>query len=354
MSGRSDFDDQLSSIDMEEWLSFEGIDFRNARGSSGEQLQVKTCPACGKDDWKVYLNAETGLGNCFSGSCSKGTFNKYSFIREYLFNYSEKVNMKEYVKSYAREMGWRPKRKVAVAVDMTSADLKLPGYHSLPIEGKNLKYLANRRVDIETAQYFNLGYISSGYFGKRILIPIHDLDGELVSFQARDITGKAERKYLFPSGFASTGKILYNGQNALGKKHAVLVEGAFDVIGVKVAFQEDKELRKIAILGSFGMSLSGNTEGGADDQLSRFIRLKEAGLQTVTLLWDGEAKAILKAILAGAVLKKIGLKVRVATLPKDRDPSDIDPETLIACFYKAKTLTAAYALEVKLKRGVMT
>lgn len=349
----SELDEMLEAIDPEEWLSYEGIDYKLTRGTRGDQLNVKTCPSCGKDDWKVYLNAETGLGNCFSGSCPKGTFNKFSFMREYLLNYNDKVNMREYIKGFAREMGWRPRRKTSVGVEMTSKELVLPDYKAIPVEGRNLKYLINRRVSVEVAEYFNLGYIKSGYFGKRIFIPIHDLGGELVSFQARDITGLAEKKYLFPSGFSSTGRILYNGQNALKRKQAVLVEGAFDAIGVKVSFDEDKDLRDVAILGSFGMNLSGNTTNGDNDQLSRFIKLKESGLETVTIMWDGEAKAILKAVLAGQTLMKIGLKVRIAILPLGRDPSDVDPELLRHCYYRAEPLTSSYALKVKMKRGVM-
>lgn len=343
-----DFNEMLAAIDPEEWLAFEGIEYRRTRGTRGEQLNVKTCPACGKDDWKVYLNAESGLGNCFSGSCSVGTFNKFSFMREHLLNYNERVKMREYVKTVAREMGWRPKRKLAVGVELTSADLKLPDYVPIPIAGKNLKYLTNRRVDIATAEYFNLGYIPSGYFGKRVYIPIHDLDGALISFQARDITGIDAKKYLFPSGFASTGRILYNGQNAIGRASAVMVEGAFDVIGTKIAFDETAEFRDVAIIGSFGMNLSGDTAGGSNDQLSRFLELKRQGLRVVTIMWDGETKAIMKAIAAGELLKRIGLLVRIAILPKNRDPSDTDPATLRQCYRLAKRLTPKYALEIKL------
>ena len=344
----NDNDEILDAIDMEEWLAFESIEYRVTRGTRGLQLNVKCCPSCGKEEWKVYIGAETGLGNCFSGSCPKGTFNKFSFIREYVTNYNETVVMRDYLKTVAREMGWRPKRKSAVAVEMSNASLKLPEYAPIPINGKNLKYLSNRRISIATAEYFNLGYIPSGYFGKRIFIPIHDLDGELVSFQARDITGLDPKKYLFPSGFASTGRILYNGQNAVGKVSALLVEGAFDVIGAKMALDEDKQLSQVAVIGSFGMNLSGSADGGDNDQISRFITLKQNGLKVVTIMWDGEVKAILKAVSAGETLKRIGLKVRIAKLPKDRDPSDVDPETLRECYREAQWLTPNYALKLKL------
>jgi len=343
-----ELDEMLAAVDMEQWLAYEGIDYQLTRGTRGDQLNVKTCPSCGKDAWKVYLNAETGLGNCFSGSCQKGTFNKFSFIREHLLNFNDRPNVKGHITSFVREMGWRPKRVVSNTVEMTSDDLELPKHHLIPINGKNLKYLADRRVDIETAKYFSLGYIKSGYFDKRVLIPIHDMGGELVSFQARDITNKAEQKYLFPRGFASTGRILYNGHNAWKKKHLLMVEGAFDVIGAKLAMDEDSNLRNIGIIGSFGMSLSGDSHHTGDDQLSRIIELADQGLETMTIMWDGEEKAIRKAVIAGEILKSVGLKVRIAVLPRDRDPSNVAPSILRGRFIRAVELNQASAVRLKL------
>jgi len=340
--------EMLLALDMEEWLSYEGVEFRRTRGSRGDQLHIKQCPSCGKSDWKVYLNAETGLGNCFHADCPKGTFNKYSFIRETLLNQSDKPNIKEHIKNFVREMGWRPRRKVSAHVEMSAEDLEIPNYLPIPIEGKNLKYLIDRRVDIEMAKYFNLGYIKSGYFGQRIFIPIHDLDGSLVSFQARDITGKAERRYLFPKGFASTARILYNGQNAWRKKRMVIVEGVFDVIGTKIAFDETDEFKEVAIVGSFGLSLSGGVVNNDDDQVRRLIELKKAGLEEITLMWDGEARAMKKAIAQADVLTSLGFVVKISKLPENRDPGDLAPSVIRQCFRQATTFNQVNSLKLKL------
>src|SRR5690606_9971530 len=82
-------------------------------------------------------------------------------------------------------------------------------------------------------------------FSQRIIIPVFDLDGNLVSFQGRDITGKAEKKYLFPNGFASTGEHLYNGHNVQRTARIVVGEGAFDVAATKVALDGDPDLRDV-------------------------------------------------------------------------------------------------------------
>jgi len=344
----SDFEDMLEAVDMQEWLSYESIDYRLARGSSGEQINIKTCPSCGKSDWKVYLNAESGLGNCFSGSCEKGTYNKFSFIREYLLEFGERPNVVSHIQEFVREMGWRPKRITSAAVEMDSEKLEIPKFYELPINGKNLKYLINRRVSVELAKYFSLGYINAGYFKKRIFIPIHDLDGSLVSFQARDITGEADKKYLFPKGFASTGKIVYNGHNAWHRKHLVMVEGVFDVIGAKMALDDDRQLREVGVIGSFGMNLSGAIDSGGDDQLSRIIKLKEKGLRSITIMWDPEKKALIKAIKAGEILKSLGLEVRIAKLPVGHDPGDAAPSVIRRAFIEALPLTQSNAMRLRL------
>jgi len=338
----------LDTIDVESYLDREAIDYRHTRGSSGEQLNVRECPVCGGNAWKVFINADTGLGNCFHGSCGE-KFNKYKFIRAHI---GSPTNAKtfEHIKQVAREQGWRAPRKHSSAVNLTPGALKLPESMQFPIKGQNLSYLANRGVSVGVAQYFNLRYSHTGRFwykadGKnraqsyerRILIPIFDLDGKLVSFQGRDITGAAEKKYLFPPEYSSTGRYLYNGHNALGAKRVVVGEGAFDVIATKIALDEDMTLRDVVPVGTFGKHLSyGDPNGG--DQLGAFIRLRDAGLEEVTFMWDGEAQAAKDAIAAALRLRQIGLKTRLALLPAGKDPNEVPTIEVRKAYWSAKPI----------------
>lgn len=341
----------LDTIDMEAYLDREAVDYRHTRGSSGDQLNVRECPVCGGSKWKVFLNAETGLGNCFHGDCS-ARFNKYSFIRAHI---GSPTNAKtfEHIKQVAREQGWRAPRKHSNAVNLAPATLKLPQSLPFPIKGRNLAYLQNRGVGVEVAQYFNLRYCHEGKFwykldgknrfqsyDRRILIPIFDLEGTLVSFQGRDITGEAEKKYLFPPEFASTGKYLYNGHNAVGAKRIVVGEGAFDVIATKIALDEDMSLRDIVPVGTFGKHLSSGDPNG-NDQFGAFLKLKERGLEEVTFMWDGEAQATKDAIKAALLLRQAGLKVRIALLPKGKDPNEVAPIEVRKAYWSAKIVNRA-------------
>ena len=338
----NELEEALDMIDMESWLDREGIDYKVTRGSRGTQLNVKECPCCGTAKWKVYLNADTGLGNCFSGDC-EAKFNKWKFIKAHLGSVNTK-EVVEHVKTVAQEQGWMPRVRNTAPVRST-AELSLPDSLELPVGGRNLKYLDNRGIHAELAKYFRLRFCQVGQFASRIIIPIFDLDGTLVSFQGRDITGTAERKYLFPSGFASTGSYLYNGQNAVGAARIVIGEGAFDVMAIKAAFDDEVALREIVPVGSFGKHLS---EGTASSQLAKLVALKESGLREVTFMWDGEKKATMDAVKAALEVRKLGLIVRIAFLPRDKDPNEVAPNVVREAFWKAEAVTPANAARIKM------
>lgn len=356
MSRNEDLQEALDTIDMESWLDREGVKYKVTRGSRGTQLNVKECPCCGNSSWKVYLNAENGLGNCFSGDCET-KFNKWKFIQAHLGTATTRQVI-EHVKEVAAEQGWQPKIRHTAEVQHTN-DLHLPDSFELPIGGRNLKYLDNRGITGGIAHYFRLRFCKKGFFeyldeqGKkvrqsyadRIIIPIYDLDGTFVSFQGRDITGTADRKYLFPPGFASTGSYLYNGQNAIGAERICVGEGAFDVMAIKIALDDDPALRGVVPVGTFGKHLS---EGGENSQLAKFVALKERGLREVTFMWDGERKATQDAVKAALLLRSVGLTARIAFLPRDKDPNEVTPEVVRQAFWRAEVLSAATAAKIKL------
>lgn len=356
-SDHDELKEVIDALDIGAWLDREGVEYRETFGSRGLQLNVKCCPKCGGDKWKVFLNAETGLGNCFSGSCET-KFNKYSFIAAHTGLAPRGVV--DHMKQVVAELGWRPPRSSIIAVDMERPELKLPKSLPIPIKGRNLAYLENRHISIALAEYFHLRFCHRGWFAykqdgeeryqryhNRILIPVFDLEGNMVSFQGRDITGEAEKKYLFPPGFASTGSVLYNGHNVHHCEHIVIGEGVFDVFSIKGALDSRPELRDIVPVGSFGKHLS---YGSDDSQLGKLVFLKqERGLKTVTIMWDGEKPAIAAAIKAALMVREIGLTTRVAILPKDKDPNECTPDEVVQAFYNAVKIDKMAATKLLLE-----
>lgn len=349
----------LDRIDMEYWLNREGFEYKVTRGKNGIQLNVKECPVCGNSSWKVYLNQDTGLGNCFHGDCET-KFSKWKFIKAGIGGNSlSNKEIVDHVKAIAQEQGWQPKRK-SEPTQTKIGDLKLPKAYDLPIMGQNLKYLKDRNITLDTCREFGLKFCQKGWFAyigptgekqyenysMRIIIPVRDLEGKLVSFQGRDITGKAEKKYLFPPGFASTGTYLYNGHNALGYVEIVMGEGAFDAMAIYQAFKEDEFLCNVGVVASFGKHLS---VGGDESQMAELLKLKDEGLECVTIMWDGEPAAILSAIDACLKINSFGIKARLATLPAGCDPNEVDPEIVRTAYRKAIPITPIIAVSLRIK-----
>lgn len=347
----ADISELEESIDMELWLDSQGVDYHITRGTSGEQLNIKECPRCGGSDYKVYMNRETGLGNCFHGSCvgEKG-FTKFRFIKHQLgTDYRETV---EHMKAFARECGWRPKRKKSIDVS-DSTDFSLPA--SVALTESNIPFLEGRGIDLNIAKYFNLRYSECGYFSylrggegkrqdysERVIIPIYDLNGKMVTFQGRDITGESFRKYLFPPGLPSTSAFLYNGQNALGRNCIVIGEGVFDVMAIKSAFDDDVNLRDVEAVGSFGKHLSHGML--LNDQLGALITLKSHGLKQVTFMWDGEFSATESATKAAALVRGVGLDVRISLLPPGKDPNEISSDEVRRAYYSSMEASSKLGL----------
>lgn len=356
MKRDNELGEALDVIDMESWLDQEGLRYKTVRGSSGRQANIKECPCCGNDKFKVYMGLETGFGNCFV--CEQ-TFNKWSFIKAYLGKGSREAF--EHIKTVARNQGWRPPKRNTAAVELSADDLMLPQSIALPHGGRNLKYLENRGITSDITKYFNMRFSHRGKFdylddsgrpvsqdyANRIIIPIFDLAGQLISFQGRDITGTAERKYLFPPGFSSTGTHLYNGQNAIGAKRIVLGEGVFDVAALKIGLDEDVALRDVVPIGTFGKHLSHGDDGS---QIAKLMLLKEHGLEEITIMWDGESAAIDAAIQTALRLHGMGFVARVVILPEGRDPNEVTASVLRQCFYEARVLNPTSAAKLRLRK----
>ena len=195
----------------------------------------------------------------------------------------------------------------------------------LRIPLSELKFRSVKAEDGEKVQVFQ----------KRIIIPVRDLDGSLVTFQGRDITGLAPNKYQFPSQVASTGKLLYNGNNIIGYNTIIVNEGVFDVIATQMALDKSGLSQDFGVVGSFGKHLSINLQG-ADDQLSRFLSLKKQGLRTIIIMWDGESMAYLDALEAAQKLNTFGFNLKIATLPAGKDPNEVYYTEVIDAIKNAK------------------
>jgi DNA primase len=351
------FEEITQNLDLEFFFDRESLAYKMGRGSSGMQINARDCPECGDNRYRVYLNADSGLGNCFSCNAH---YNKSRFVHAHLGT-GKWADTLRFCKEILSDQGWRPKRLSGVAVD--PGQVILPYSQELPTEdGENLEYLENRGITGDYARYFNLRYCQFGFwqfvdeqgnkamqkFDDRVIIPVYDLDGSLKTFQGRDLTGNKTRKYLFPKELPGTGRYLYNGQNVVMTDEIAMGEGAFDVAAIKIAFDEDVQLRRIVPVGSFGKHLSyGSLDG--DDQIGRLTQLRRQGIKRLTIMWDGETKALIAALDAAKRVTAIGIQTRIALLPPDKDPNEVPGEVVRQAYYAATVWTPAVDVKWRLR-----
>ena len=346
MSDSKDLWDSVwENFDIQSFMDYEGITYKEAEGHRGRQLNLQECPACGDSRYKVYINAETGFGNCFHGECEI-KYNKYVFVKEFL-QLDKPRDVIEAAKDFLVIQGWRPKINTAVK-EKSQVELYLPDI----IPADRNPYLIKRGISQQTIDKFNISYCEKGSFeyqdfSNRIIFPIYDIHGELKSFQGRDITGKAEKKYIFPAGFASTGSIVYNADQAVGAEQVVISEGVFDVLALSQIFEKDSDLVNVVPLGSFGIELCHRQD--ENDQFGVLMDLKGKGLKEVTFMWDSEPKAIEKALAAAELLRRNGINSRLAILPKGKDPSEASHAEVVKAFWDASFLNTGNIMRIKMK-----
>ncbi|HIV77351.1 MAG TPA: hypothetical protein H9899_07485 [Candidatus Sphingomonas excrementigallinarum] len=355
-------DSGYQNVTPEDFLEYEGIEYRQTSGSRGRQFNIRECPKCGGSSWKVYLGVDSGYGNCFHGSCDT-KYNLWTFAAAHLGTEDGKAIGAKF-DEIAKGGGWRPKpRAPKPIVPVINGALKLP--MSFVIPDANVPYLADRDVSVSIARQFELRMCQDGaffykdedgndrrkVFSGRIIIPIRDLDGQLVTFQGRDITGQSETKYLFPPRLPSTARYLYNGHRAKaeGWSHAVMGEGAFDVIATQAAIDGDRNWRGIGAIGSFGKNLTLDVDPDMPTQLQALMELKAAGLQIITILWDGEKSALASAVKAAEKLTGYGFTVRIGFLPRGKDPAEVAPEIVRKAIERALPYSRSLGIKIKLR-----
>ena len=201
--------------------------------------------------------------------------------------------------------------------------------HNSPLSFKlNLRhehpYLQDKRkVTVELAEEFGIGYCPRGIMAGRIAIPIHNSDGIAVAYAGRDTKG-GEPKYKFPSGFRKQLE-LYNLHRARkhGRKHGlILVEGYFDVLRVHQAGFPNV----VALMGS---SMS--------DAQERHIK---SVADQVVLLFDGdEAGRACARKVAGRLITK--LFVHIVKIEQNLQPDGLAIEQVQHMLLKSMRMDSA-------------
>ena len=176
------------------------------------------------------------------------------------------------------------------------------------------KILMNQKYDITTLN--NLGLINQNkdyvydVFQKRIMFPIHDLEGNVVGFTGRIYENTDQAKYINSkeSAIFKKGQILFNyhraKQEIKRKKEIILVEGNMDAIRMYAS-----GIKNVVAL--MGTSLT-------KDQVAIIKGLRAH----VILMFDNDSAGEVATYQNGLILEEAGLNFQIVRLSGEKDPDE--------------------------------
>lgn len=123
----------MISLEIEELVKNKLGEYKTA----GNEYKIKTCPFCGRSNWKFYLNSKTGLFHCKSGSCDeKGSFPKL------LHKFGIKTNFKQSNKYETNE----------TVLKLTPEDQK----EFVELNENQIEWFKNRGISKDSLKYINV------------------------------------------------------------------------------------------------------------------------------------------------------------------------------------------------------
>lgn len=264
---------------------------------------------------KLSINTKTGMWQCWV--CREaGSFR--DLIKRISHLKKTTINPLDYKGEYSKTP--------ANTANNTDIVISWPeGYEPLEVlDGDPVSYIHNRGISDEQIRYYHLGACLSGRYRGRIIVPVFNKREQLVSFIARDFTGKLKPKVLTPSSLEGRHGIkdyIFNLHRAATTGHLLIGEGVFDAIS----------------LGTRGVCLFG--KAATPIQIAKLLNEKP---KRITICLDPDAQ--LEAnILANQLIGHCP-DVRIAALPENTDPNSVDPFILKNVIANAKPPNMGYAM----------
>lgn len=288
-----------------------------------------SCPLHKDKNPSWGISKHTGQYNCFS--CGDNG-NLITFISKQMdVSYGEAVrvlckyagiSMKiEEVVINCKKIYRQIKKMLAPKVEEQEEN-KVETIISLPLDlSRNfmpgLNYFENRGIDKDTLKKYHIKFCTSGFYKNRAIIPILDERGKLANFEARDITGIAEKKVLYPKG-ANISNTIFNLYNVKRNKSVIIVEGLMDALYLSQ--------RGFNAVSTYGVNISEIQEQLLNKYFSR-----------IYMAYDGDKAGRLGMIKYGSILA-LHLSVYIITLPKGKDPDELSKKEFIRLYKQADEL----------------
>lgn len=287
--------------------------------SSGKEIAIE-CIFCSQSSKKkkLTINTESGLWHCWKCG-KKGNF--FQFIDK-VKKQGKSVNLDAFKQEGEKFKNTEIKPivdEIPYPEGFFLLDPKAKGY---TVE-QALDYLKGRGIEGNTIHAYRLGYCGTGMLSGRVIVPIYYKD-KLVSYIARDFTGKSSRRILTPPGNGTAGikRYIYRIEEAKKLGHLIITEGVFSCISV----------------GPCGVAIFGKQP--TVNQLAQILNAKPKRV-TVALDPDAAKEAI---SLANSLLFHIK-DVRLAEFPVGEDPNSLSKEALEDCLRNARRVNMFNPIE---------
>lgn len=304
------FDRALELLDLKEWLE----DYAELICANDSEIRLRQCPICGKDEFKLYVNVEKRIFNCYHCTWGKGIGDICVLMADISGRHINDIKLElansivpslpddEYVERISELFNKKTKEK-AFEIE----PILLPGNTEFKgITGKKiLKYAKDKRgLTEELINNFELRFSIKlrkfkGFF---LVFPVY-FKGMPVGWQGRRTTN-TEPRYVSSDNI---GQWLWPFDQQLPiikeTKSVILVEGVFDAL----AFWQ----LGLPSLCTFGKKINNNQKK----------LLKKEGVKKIYLAWDPDAwKETQKAVKDLSDL----FEVFVIILPQDGNKK-LDP-----------------------------
>ena len=280
-----------------------------------------SCPWHEENNPSLSIHSDTGQFICFSCARKGGFLHVYTALtgmdlkeaEAFLFDSKKMTEMTQYAEEVDR-MFANEKESTEVFIQQNAFDMKFPHF----MHPQYFKYIRGRGIEKYMIDDFHMREGRDNN-SDRIILPIRDENGYIVSYSARDVTGNQLPKLRRPHDLKVNGVLyglyeLYNTiweelpWESIGSRPLILVEGEFDAIYLQQFY-----LPAVSILGSYLH----------DDQKKIIIR----ECNEVYLSMDGDS-AGRKA--ANRIKHELSYELPVfdLRLPEGKDPNQLIPEEI--------------------------
>lgn len=302
------------------------------------------CPFHEDHSPSMSVSEEKQIYKCFSCGAAGNVF---TFVSEY-----ENVKFLEAVKIVADKCGIpfhgtiRKEKPKNNTQEYEIMNLALKFYQNNLNSGEGIKakeYLKKRNLDEEAIKEFDLGLALGGnyslnklltnkkysldvierlglvnqnndyvndVFQRRIMFPIHDLDGNVVGFTGRIYEDTNQAKYINSkeSNIFKKGQILFNyhraKQEIKRKKEVILVEGNMDAIRMYTSGIKN-------VIALMGTSLTNEQV-----EIIKGLRAK------IILMFDNDSAGEIATYQNGTILEEANLTPSIVRLSREKDPDE--------------------------------